>query len=164
MAASKVIIRKDNSILFTKEPKENEWMPGRWGLPGGKYYLHESISEGTQRKIREEAGVACEIKGLFKIVQILMPEKTVYHFVFIADYVSGEIGKDQVFSSELKWLDKDEILAMAKDDLTEYYSDEILKEYFAHPERLIRLEVIKELYSFKDMKIQEWMQKGRKEN
>ena len=65
-------------------------MPGRWGLPGGKYYLHESISEGTQRKIREEAGVACEIKGLFKIVQILMPEKTVYHFVFIADYVSGD--------------------------------------------------------------------------
>lgn len=162
MAASKVIIRKGDQILCTREPLENEWMPGRLGLPGGKYYLNEGVMDGTKRKIAEEAGVECEIKGLFKIIQILMPQKTVYHFIFVADYVSGELDNAQ-WSDELIWKTESEVAALTKDDLTEYYYHEVLREYFEHPERIFPAETILELRSFEDEDIQEWMRKGTKE-
>ncbi len=74
--ACKVIIRKGNTILLTREPLDHTWMPGRLGLPGGKLLINEGISEGLQRKISDETGVVCEIKGLVRIIDILMPEKT----------------------------------------------------------------------------------------
>jgi ADP-ribose pyrophosphatase YjhB (NUDIX family) len=75
IAASKVIIRKGNKILLTREPEGHAWMPGKLGLPGGKFYLNESILEGTERKIKEETGLKCKLQGLFEVVNILMPKE-----------------------------------------------------------------------------------------
>jgi len=100
--ASKVIIRKGGPILLTREPQDHTWMPGRLGLPGGKVLLNESILEGTKRKIKEETGMECKLVGLFKIINILMPGKTIYHFVFIADYLSGKVDLKNLYSADLR--------------------------------------------------------------
>jgi ADP-ribose pyrophosphatase YjhB (NUDIX family) len=160
MAASKVIIQKGDEILLTREPKDHIWMPGRLGLPGGKFYLNESILEGTERKIQEETGLKCKLRGLFEIVNILMPKKTTYHFIFIADYVSGEVDLDNIYSAEVKWFSREEIMRLSKKDLTEYYLDEVLQKYFKNPDNFMPLEKIRVLFSFKDKRIQDWTSRG----
>ena len=158
--ASKVIIRKGNSILLTREPLDHTWMPGRLGLPGGKLLLNESILDGTERKIKEETSLKCKPTGLFKIINILMPRKTVYHFIFIADYLSGKVDLKNLYSADLRWFNKEEIMKLTKDDLTEYYLDEVFQEYFKSPNKFISLDILKTLFSFKNKDIQSWMAKG----
>ncbi len=158
--ASKVIIKRGDSILLTREPSDHTWMPGKLGLPGGKLLLNESIIRGTKRKIKEETGLECKPTGLFKIINILMPEKTVYHFIFIADYFSGKIDLKNLYSADLKWFNKKDIMKLTKDDLTEYYLDEVLQEYFKNATKFIPLNVLKILPSFKDKNIQNWMAQG----
>lgn len=160
IAASKVIITKENKILLTREPQDNSWMPGRLGLPGGKFLINESILDGTKRKIKEETGLDYKLKGLFEVINILMPERTVYHFIFAADYLSEEKNLQKLYSTELGWYSQEQINKLTKDDLTEYYLKETLESFFNNPEKIIELEKIKTLYSFKDKQIQEWMSKG----
>ena len=109
IAASKVIITKENKILLTREPQDNSWMPGRLGLPGGKFFINESILDGTKRKIKEETGVNYKLKGFFEIINILMPERTVYHFIFTADYLSEEKNLQNLYSTELGWYSQKQI-------------------------------------------------------
>lgn len=163
IVASKVIIRKSDSILLTREPKDHTWMPGRLGLPGGKFYLHEDILEGTKRKIREEAGVECNLVGLFRIIDILMPDKTVYHFIFIADWVSGELNTAGKYSAELRWFTREEALALSSNQVTEYYLPEIFKGYYESPQTIFPIEFFSILRSFEDKEIQNWMKRGKKE-
>ena len=153
----KVIIKKDEHILLTKEPQSHSWMPGRLGLPGGKLFLNESISSGLKRKIKDETGLSVKGAGLFKVVGILMPEKTVYHLIFLADYLAESKNK-KLYSGGLEWVSEDKVKKLGKDDFTEFYLDEVLSEYFSSP-NAVPLDIFIEQESFKDERIKEWMAK-----
>jgi ADP-ribose pyrophosphatase YjhB (NUDIX family) len=62
--AVKIIVKKSDQALLIREPETNEWMPGRFGLPGGKLILNESLPQVIERKIKTEVGLEIEIKGL----------------------------------------------------------------------------------------------------
>ncbi len=155
--SSKVIIRKQQNILLTREPRENRWMPGRLSLPGGKCYLHEDIIEGTVRKILEETGVRCKLVGVLKVLNLVMADRTTYHIIFVADYISSDIQNSELFTSELKWNTSSNTLSLTEDYLTEYYYIDLFKEYFSAPKRYFPLEFIQVLKPFSDPKIKEWM-------
>lgn len=158
IVACKVIIRKGDRILLIREPDSHTWMPGRLGLPGGKLLLHESISVGLKRKIREETGLKVKITGLFKIVDILLPEKTVYHFIFLASYLSQSKNKN-LYSEELEWFSEDDVKKLDKDDCTEFYFHEVLGKYFTDP-KSSSLDIFLELEGIKDEKLINWIARG----
>jgi ADP-ribose pyrophosphatase YjhB (NUDIX family) len=155
----KVVIRKEDNILMTREPSDHTWMPGRLGLPGGKVKLNESIDECVERKIADETGLKCNIKGLFKIINILMPEKNHWMFIYAADYVSGEIKEKDHYTDGLFWMGETEIKNLTKDDFTEYFYDTLFEEYFGNNKHVYN-GLINIQRSYEDIKIREWMDKG----
>ena len=155
----KAIIKHGDKILFTREPRDHTWMPGRWGLPGGKILLNESLTELVARKIKDETGLKCEIKGLLKVIDILMPERNVYFFVFVADYKSGRLDMKGKYSDGLAWKSKEEVFKLTKEDLAEYYYEEVFKDVYNNVP-LVPISFIQVQPTFRDKKIQEWMSRG----
>lgn len=159
VVAVKIIVKKDDKVLLIREPETNEWMPGRLSLPGGKLLLNESIFTALERKIKTEIGLEIDIKGLTKIINILMPEKNVYHLIFLADYKNGEIDSNKTESNELVWYSKDDIMKFDIDEYAEFYNPEILKGVFENQCELIPLSAIL-IQDNHQKNIMEWMNKG----
>lgn len=158
IVAVKIVVKQDDTVLLIREPETNEWMPGRLNLPGGKLFLNESILEALERKIKTEVGLEVETKGLIKIVDILMPEKNVFHLVFLAEYRNGEIGDTETESSDIAWYNKDDIAKFDINDYGEYYIAQILREVFDGKLQLIPPNSIK-VQDNRQKDIMEWMQK-----
>lgn len=161
VVAAKFLIEKEGKILVLREPETNEWMPGRLSLPGGKPFLGESIKEAINRKIETEVGLDIEPIGICKIINILMPEKNVFHCIVRANYKSGNVGEKETEAQEFLWLDRGELSKLTNDDFAEYYYKDLLSDYF---------ETRLELLPYGDLLVQDnrtgdvadWMSKGSK--
>ncbi len=154
----KIIVKRDDKIFLVREPEDNEWMPGRMSLPGGKLLLGETISEGLTRKIKTEIGLEVDVLGLIKLVNILMPNKNVYHFVFLAEWKHGEINLSKIEAQNANWYGE-EIQRFTKDDFAEYYNDEVLREVIDKKYILIPLSVLKSQDN-RTEEITDWMKLG----
>lgn len=161
IVAIKIIIKKADKILLIREPETNEWMPGRLGLPGGKVMLNESLPQAIERKIRTEIGLEIKLSGLIKIIDILMPEKNVYHCVFQAKYISGEISLGNIEAAEMKWFSADEVEKLGVDDFTEYYNISILKAVLSDKLEIFPIDIIS-VQDNRQPNILDWMEKGNK--
>lgn len=129
--AVKLLVRRGDSILLVREPEHNEWMPGRLGLPGGKPLEGEFVTDTLERKIATEVGFEVKVTGIAKLINIMMPEKTVYHLVVTADHIRGDIDTSKTESDDIAWYSSEQIRAMTKRDFTEYYNDELIKSYLS---------------------------------
>jgi len=159
IVACKIVVKKDGKVLLIREPDANDWMPNRLGLPGGKSILNESIIGTLKRKIELDIGMEIKIKGLIKVLDILMPEKNVYHFIFIADHIDGEIGHKEVEPDDIKWYSVEELNKLGVDDYTEYYNKELLDEIVSENYNLIPIETVK-VQDNREGEIMSWMKKG----
>lgn len=52
-----VLINKDKKILILKRTCEDDWMPCKWGLPGGGVDGNEELEKALQREVKEETGI-----------------------------------------------------------------------------------------------------------
>lgn len=154
--AIKLLIRKKNKFFLIKEPKTNEWKPGCFTLPGGKLLLHESIIDGINRKIKTEVGFKIKIIGLIKIIDMLVINRNVYHFIFLADYTGGEIDKSKIEAQDYKWFSSKEISNISKNKFAEYYIDEIIAGIKNNKLNHLSLEDIK-IQDFKKPKLDKWL-------
>ncbi len=161
VVAVKIIVKNNDKVLLIREPETNDWMPGRLGLPGGKLMLNESLPEAIERKIQTEIGLEIKLKGLIKIIDILMPEKNVYHFVLLADYVSGEINLDKIEAAEMNWFTTEEIKELSADDFTEFYNGEIIKSVVDGIVEIYPISII-QVQDNREKEILNWMEKGNK--
>lgn len=159
VVAVKIVVKKSDRVLLIREPGTNEWMPNRLSLPGGKLLLNESILSAIERKIKTEVGLEVEAKGLIKIVDILMPEKNVYHLIILAEYLNGEIGETETESSDIVWYNKDDIAKFNVDDYAEFYNADLLKEVFEGKYQLISLNSI-QVQDNREGDVMKWMEKG----
>ncbi|MCH7641045.1 NUDIX domain-containing protein, partial [Patescibacteria group bacterium] len=79
--AIKVIVENPKgNVLLIQEPETNEWMPGHWGLPGGKPLEKESLYQAFKRKTKEELEQDLEPVGIYKIEELLIEGRTVLMF------------------------------------------------------------------------------------
>lgn len=159
VVAIKLLIKNGDKVLLVREPEFNEWMPNRLGLPGGKPLLNETLEETLARKIQTEVGLEIQISGIVKIIDIIMPQKTVYHLLLAAEYISGEIGATKTESDDIQWYSHEQILHMSKDDFTEYYNDEFIKLFLTDSLNILPLDLI----HYQDNRsnvISDWMAKG----
>ena len=157
VVATKILIEKNDRFFLIQEPATNDWRPNCWGLPGGKMLLGEPISKVINRKIQTEVGFEVRVEGLIKIIDILMPEKNVYHLIFSARYLEGRIDLKRIEGQNAKWFTADSICKMSKDEFAEYYIDEILQDYLKK-KKTAPMEIIKEQDN-NQLEIKEWMDK-----
>ncbi len=156
--AVKILVRKGTDVLLVREPEDNEWMPGRLGLPGGKLILNETIEEGIKRKIATEIDLEVSVKGLVKLIDIIMPAKTVYMLIVAADYVAGEINTAVTESNDIRWYSSTEVENLTIDDCTEYYLPKLLK---TDMQELTPLSFI-HIQDNRQAEVKDWMEKGQK--
>jgi len=52
-----IVINKEGEILLLKRSKKDDYMPGKWELPGGKLDTGQDISNALEREVLEETGL-----------------------------------------------------------------------------------------------------------
>ena len=85
------VIVDEGRVLLIR--RGGEPLKGHWSLPGGLLELGESLTEGVQREIREETGLAVEPLELIELLDRIYREgeRVRYHYV-IADYLCRVTG------------------------------------------------------------------------
>jgi 8-oxo-dGTP diphosphatase len=63
-----IAVFKGDAVLLVERGRA-PWR-GRWSLPGGSIERGESASEAALRELKEETGVAADIKGLLDTVEL----------------------------------------------------------------------------------------------
>lgn len=140
IVAKALIESPEGKLLLIKEPETNAWMPGKWGLPGGKPFKEESLKDAFQRKMKEELGLDLEPTGLFRTEELVLKERTVIMFILVAKLD----GKETLnIAGEYKWVNLNEAREMNVDLFTEYYIKNLIGEYLKGDKIVSPLSVIK---------------------
>ncbi len=164
VVAIKVIVENPKGkILLIQEPETNEWMPGHWGLPGGKPLEKESLYNAFKRKIKGELGVDLEPKGIYRIEELLIDGRTALMF-----HVVTQVKKDFKPGDEIasyKWAGIEEVKAMDTSEFTEFFNKELLLDYLAGNREVADFDLI-ETQQYYDMhenpNYQKWWESGKK--
>ena len=127
-------------ILLIQEPEMNEWMPSRWGLPGGRPFEKESLRDAATRKLKEEIGVDLPLQGIYKIEELLIDNRTVLMFIAVAK--SEEEFTPGGSTTSHKWADATEINKMNLEQFTEYYSKGLFTTYLSGRKDLFPLDIL----------------------
>lgn len=135
-----VVEGPDGKILLIQEPKMNEWMPGRWGLPGGRTVEKQSLKDAALAKMQEDLGKQLPIVGLFKIEELLIDSRTVLMFIVVARTEEEFVPSGKAYAH--KWAGWEEISQMHIEEFTEYYSQKLFDSFFNQPKNLIPMDII----------------------
>ncbi len=115
-----ILVNKEGKILLIKEPEVNEWMPGHWGLPGGKPLVKESLYQTFKRKVKDDLGIDLEPLGIFRIEELLMEERSALMFHAVAKVEDAFEPKGEI--AGYKWVGVEEIEAMDVSEFTEFFN------------------------------------------
>ena len=96
------VVIKDQSgkVLVLKRSEKDEWMPGKWSLPGGGRNSEESLIEAAVREIKEETNFDILPEDLQFLEQI---SKKQNHAFFLAQKYVGSIKLDTE-NTEYMWV------------------------------------------------------------
>lgn len=157
----KIILQnKEGKILLIQEPKDNNWMPLHWGLPGGKPTETESLQETFARKCRTDIGQCLKINGLFKIEELLMKGKTAVMYIVVSKTENNVVSGD---ANEYKWVSKEDIKKMPAKEFTEFYNKSLLLDFLENPNNCVPFALINTLNYYEmadDSNYKEWSESG----
>ena len=100
--AAVVILDDKDRLLLLKRSMKSGWMPGKWGLPGGKVESGETSEEGATRETKEETGLT--VSGLELLPSFSAKEVDIYR----AGSYSGEVVID-FEHDEYEWLSREQV-------------------------------------------------------
>ena len=84
LKASHIFLFDNLDILLLKRSQTDEWMPGKWCLPGGKVDSGETPLQAVIRETKEETNLIISSPILFDI------DEGKYHY-FYCKYFKGDI-------------------------------------------------------------------------
>jgi 8-oxo-dGTP pyrophosphatase MutT (NUDIX family) len=158
-----ILVSSDNRILLIKEPDTNEWMPGHWGLPGGKALVKESLYGAFNRKSQGDLGVNLEPLGIFRIEELLMEGRTVMMFHIVTKM--DEIFKPKGEIAGYKWVGVGDLEEMDLTDFTEFFNRQLLLDYLKGDKELASLDLVNTFDYYKmsnDNDYKRWQDSGKK--
>lgn len=105
---SALIINDKEQILFVKRSDNDDFLPGKWELPGGGIEFGESAQEAVIREIDEECGIEIEVLKPLAVADYFMDDVQVIEICFLCSPKSLNITLSHEHS-DYKWLKIDEI-------------------------------------------------------
>ncbi len=103
VAASALIRNQKGEIALVRTERRG------WELPGGQIELGETLTEGLEREIFEECGIAVELGRLAHVRSNL--SSCIVIFCFHATYVSGELRPSEE-TPEVRWANQQTALEL----------------------------------------------------
>lgn len=74
-----VVILKDGNVLILKRSSTDAWMPGYYGLPGGKLNPGENPEQAASRECKEEAGLTISPSDLKLLTKVSNDKKHAFY-------------------------------------------------------------------------------------
>ncbi|HVK38577.1 MAG TPA: NUDIX domain-containing protein [Candidatus Kapabacteria bacterium] len=109
-------VLSDGRLLMVQEGKEGSH--GLWGLPGGRVEPGERILDAIDREVREETGLDVRVSGITRVVRYYnMNGHHTMRFNFVVEPIGGELRVDGTEILDARWMDYDEIAAMADEHI-----------------------------------------------
>jgi len=105
-----IIFNKNGEVLVVKRSLNDEWIPGKWAIPGGRREQGETLIQNIQRETKEEVGLKLDPQ---KIIFLPIVSKRLNHVFFTTNSFSGNIHLGDGEHSHFSWvnpknLDKNE--------------------------------------------------------
>lgn len=114
IAATIAVVFREDSVLLVR--RANPPDAGRWGFPGGKIEIGETLESAAVRELLEETGICGEAQRIFTAVDAFDRDdsgRVLQHFVLIAvlcRWMSGEpIAGDDAL--EARWFCLEDLAA-----------------------------------------------------
>jgi 8-oxo-dGTP pyrophosphatase MutT (NUDIX family) len=104
VSVAAVVIRTDGHVLLTQRRDNGHWEP-----PGGVLELHEMITDGLVREVREETGLTVEVDALTGVYQNL--PLGIVALVFRARPTDGELATSDE-TAAFRWVTTDELKSL----------------------------------------------------
>ena len=93
---------KDQALLLLRNPEDTEqWMPGKWALPGGHLHVDEHPEDGAIREVYEETALI--VHGLQKLKK---QERATF---YTTRSYKGEIVLDTSENTDYAWVGLEEL-------------------------------------------------------
>lgn len=107
------VVEKDGSFLILQRSFNEEHMPGKWTIPGGKVEhtggdVWNILEDTAAREVREESGI--EIENLHMIADNSFIHTSGDHVVAVIFFARHKSGKAQPLEDSIatKWVTSDE--------------------------------------------------------
>jgi 8-oxo-dGTP diphosphatase len=159
----KIIVQDSKGkILLFQESLDHDWMPGHWGLPGGKANVRESLLNAIKRLTKEEVGVDINPLGIFRIEELLNDNETILIYNVVALLTHPEDLKTQ---RNTKWVELNDIEKMKVEEFTEFFNKKLLLDYLKSDRGLTDFNLI-ETQEYYDLhgnpEYKRWLESGKK--
>lgn len=109
--ALKVLIAKENAILFVRETDKKTGIT-QWELPGGRLDEGETMTQCIAREMQEELGISVTIKGIHECFPFTSKSGQ-NHFVVVIRAELADAGQapkpNSVDIDEVRWVAKDDV-------------------------------------------------------
>lgn len=109
VAAHALIKDGDNYLVLHRSP-ENDYMSGKWDIPGGSVEFGENPVEGLEREVFEETGLKVRIgKPLYVYSFLSNPQRHQFQIIFECEFVEGEVKLNPEEHDKFLWVTLDEM-------------------------------------------------------
>lgn len=105
-SAHVVIKNNTGAVLLLKRSENDEWMPGKWSLPGGGKREEETLTQAAIREIKEETGLDVMPEDLQFLQDISQKQD---HAFFLTNKAIGTVKLDSE-NSEFIWADVNKLV------------------------------------------------------
>ena len=112
--AGHALIEKEGLYLVTRRSQKNDYMPGKWDLPGGEVKIGETVEQALTREVFEETGLSINIERLIYLYSNIdqVPKRQTFQAVYSCQYVYGEVKIDQKEHDDFQWCNWDKISSL----------------------------------------------------
>ena len=100
-----VVIIDNGKVLILRRSETDEWMPGHYGLPGGKLDGSERPEDAASRECKEEVQLIVNPKDLIFLPKVSIEKQ---HAFFCTTKFSGELKLD-FEHDDFKWINSKDL-------------------------------------------------------
>jgi 8-oxo-dGTP diphosphatase len=105
-SAHVIIQDRKGRVLVLKRSEVDDWMPGKWSLPGGGKREEEELLQGAIREVKEETGLDILPEDLIFLEQISQQQN---HAFFLAKSFVGSVQLDSE-NSHFTWVRPNQLI------------------------------------------------------
>ncbi len=122
------IISPDGRFLIQRRSDEKKLMPGEWAATGGAAVSGEDSFTAASRELFEELGISTDKQSLKNILRIKRRNSFLDVYLTICDTPAKNLTLQQSEVAEAKWVTKEELCAMIKNEKFHNYGNEYFEQ------------------------------------